>query len=555
MIGTVRKHQTWLWVIIIAAVVVSFVIYFTPGVTLDRSHAWQTQYGLMHGRPITRKAMSEAVREVQIRLFLRTGNWPDASEARRLGVDLDRQARERLVLLDRMEKLGIQVPDAAVARWIEENLGNPTQPGSARALYQEVVQRLSQQGVPEVDLARYIRHEIGIRHLLDLTSVAGGLVTPREAAAEYRRRNERLQVEVALFSLSNHLAAVTVEPAELAAFYTNRLAFYRIPERVQVQYVRFEVTNYLARAEEALARRTNLTAEIDALYLQAGPNRFVDTNGQVLAPDAAKARIREQMREEQARLAARREAANFARELEKMQPVRPENLATLAAQKGLPVTTIAPFSEAEGPAGLTVRANFARAAFALSAEQPFSPPVVAEDAVYVLAFQRRFPSEVPPLEAVLERVTEEFKRDRALALARQAGTNFLQTLEAELARGRSFTEITTAAGATWVSLPQFSAATETLPHWDPRVRMEQIKLVVQDLKLNVPSRLVHTVDGAMVVLLRAREPVSESELQEALPAFLAELRASRRFEGFNDWLQRQIALTGITMSSPEVETP
>lgn len=555
MIGTVRKHQTWLWIIIIAAVVVSFVIYFTPGVTLDRSRLARAQYGFMNGKPIPPKAMREAAMEASIRVFLRTGRWPDRAEARRMEMDLDRQARERLVLADRMERLGIVVSDADVARWIEDNFDNPSQPGSARAMYETLVRELARYGVTEADLARFIRHEIGITHLLDLTGVAGALVTPREAEAQYRRQNERFRAEAAVFTYSNYLAAVQVNPDEVARFYTNRRDFYRQPERVQVQFVRFALTNYLAQAEEELAQRTNLTAELDALYRQAGPNRFTDEHGQVLPPEAAKVKIREQLRDNQARLAARREAAQFATELDKMEPRRPENLAALAAQKGIPVTTTAPFSEAEGPRGLEVPPQFASRAFALSPERPFSATLVGQDGVYLLAFLARFPSEIPPLEALRERVEEEYRREQALVLARQACTNFVATLTNQLAAGRNFTDLAVAAGATWIGLPVFNLASRNLPQWDPRVSLEQVKLVAPGLQPNSPSSPVLTRDGALVLLLKKREPVTDAELREALPNYLSELRAQRRFNGFSDWFQRQIELTRISMPSETENTP
>ncbi len=555
MIGTVRKHQTWLWIIIIAAVVVSFVIYFTPGVTLDRSHLGRSQFGWMYGKPIPRKAFLEAISEVQIRAFLRTGRWPDRTEAQQLGLDFERQAGERLVLADRMEKLGIVVSDADVARWIEENFQNPSQPGSARAMYESLVRELGRRGLSEADLARFIRHEIGITHLLDLTGVAGALVTPREAEAQYRRRHERFHAEVAVFTYSNYLAAVAVDPDQLARFYTNRRDFYRVPERVQVQFVRFALTNYYAQAEEELGRRTNLTAELDALYLKAGPNRFTDENGQVLPPEAAKAKIREELRDQEARLAARREAARFATELDKMEPRKPENLATLAAQKGLSVTTTAPFSEAEGPRGLEVPPQFARVAFSLSPERPFSGSLVGQDGVYLLAFLARFPSEIPPLEALQERVTEEYRREQAVLLARQAGTNFVATLTNQLAQGGIFSELATRAGATWIGLPVFTPAARNLPQWDPRVSLEQVKLVAAGLSPGTPSGVVATRDGALVLLLKQREPVAEAELREALPTYLAELRAQRRFDGFNDWFQRQIELTRLTLPRASESEP
>ena len=243
MFGTIRKHQTWLWVFIIAAIVVSFVIYFTPGVTLDRSTLPRSQYGSMNGQPITRKQYKEAYIEAQMRQFLRSGQWPDSGDARRMGLDLDRQARERLVLADRMEELGREVSDANVARWVDKNFSNPTQPGSARQMYGTLVKELGRRGLTEADLLRYIRHEVGIAHLLDLTAVAGTLVTPREAEAQYRRQNERLAAEAAVFSSSNFLASVHLDPERRAEFYTNRAQVYRVPDKVQGQYVRFERTN------------------------------------------------------------------------------------------------------------------------------------------------------------------------------------------------------------------------------------------------------------------------------------------------------------------------
>ena len=554
MIGTIRKHQTWLWALIIAAVIVSFVIYFTPSVYRDRSGGrLQGQWGTIHGRPISRKEYVGAYTEAQIRQFLRTGRWPDASDARRAGLDLDRMARERIVLADRMKAMGLEVSDHTVAEWIADNFGNPGQPDSARTMYNAVVKELNRVGLGEQDLARYARHEVGIGHLVAVAGVAGSLVTPREAEMQYRRQNERLEAEAVVLQSSNYLAAVALDPEKLVQFYTNRQASYRIPEKVQVQYVRFEFTNFQAQAEAALARRTNLTAELDALYVQAGASRFMGTNGQVLPPDAAKARIREDLLKSEARLAARRAAASFGTELEKLQPVKAENLATLATQKGMPVSTSAPFSEAEGPRELNVRQTFSRAAFALTPQLPVSPPVVGEDAVYVLALQGRIPSEIPPFEAVRDRVTEDYRREQARQLARDAGAAFLATLTNTLAQGKTFTEAAAAAGLPCVVLPQFTAASRTLPDWDRRVNFEQAKMVAGNLQPGQASELVTTMDGALVLFLKRREAVTDAEVKQALPNYLTELRKERQFEGFSDWFQHQIEATAIDMPTGEAE--
>ena len=61
MFTTIRKHQTWLWGFIIAAVIVSFVIYFTPTSRRpDRSGLRGAHFGSIHGRPIGHKEYSQA---------------------------------------------------------------------------------------------------------------------------------------------------------------------------------------------------------------------------------------------------------------------------------------------------------------------------------------------------------------------------------------------------------------------------------------------------------------------------------------------------------------
>src|SRR5208337_1473378 len=90
------------------------------------------------------------------------------------------------------------------------------------------------------------------------------------------------------FSPSNYLSAVTVTPAAVAQFYTNYLAAYRLPDRVQVSYVEFNVSNYLAQAKAEWAK-TNFEEIVAANYQQLSAEYFPDAK----TPEAAKARTRE----------------------------------------------------------------------------------------------------------------------------------------------------------------------------------------------------------------------------------------------------------------------
>ena len=51
-----------------------------------------------------------------------------------------------------------------------------------------------------------------------------------------QRENQEFSAQSVFFSPSNYLSAVTVTPDAVAQYYTNYLAAYRLPDRVQVSY-------------------------------------------------------------------------------------------------------------------------------------------------------------------------------------------------------------------------------------------------------------------------------------------------------------------------------
>jgi len=386
MFATIRKHQTWLWAFIIAAVIVSFVIYFTPNADRQGGGGRASQYGTMDGRTISRNEYLEAYVEARLAFLLRYGVWPDSSEARRSGANMERETRTRLVVLDRLRQLNVKPGEAAVAQWIVDNFGGKD-PESAKPKYEQFLVTLRKQhGVNSDAVHRFIEHEIGASHLADVAGIPGLLVTPRSAAALYRQQNEKIEAEAVVFSVSNHLAQVTLDAAALSQHYSNRLSQYRTPERVRLDYVRFPMSNHLAQAEQSMAQRTNLAAEIERIYLNSSPGSYRDTNGQALPPDAIRAKIREQYRDREALVQAHREAARFATNFETMASLTPDTLAQVAKEKSLAVATTEPFSESDGPAGLKVRDTFTSMAFKLTPENPVAlSPIRGEDAVYVIS--------------------------------------------------------------------------------------------------------------------------------------------------------------------------
>ena len=98
---------------------------------------------------------------------------------------------------------------------------------------------LNPKGLTVDDFERFVRHYLGIQELIATVGLSGNLVTPQEVRDLYKREHEELSTAAVFFSASNSLASVAATPdaAKLTEFYTNRQAIYRIPERVQVEFV------------------------------------------------------------------------------------------------------------------------------------------------------------------------------------------------------------------------------------------------------------------------------------------------------------------------------
>lgn len=511
--------------------------------------------GMIYGEPVTRAEYMDAYREAVLHHLFTYGEWPGKETSSQMGRPVEREARNRIFLARKLKALGVDGDEASAADWIVQNFSDRETKQYDSAVYGRFVQQIEQRKLKEADFVRYIKHQVGIQHLAAVAGAAGKLVTPQEAELEFRRENQKADVKVVRFPLSNYLAAVQITPEALGAFFTNRSAAYRLPERLQLSYVEFPSSNYLAQAEQTLAGLTNLAQQIDAAYLQRGPSFYADLNGQPLTADAAKARIREELKKEAALLEARKVAFDFANDLDKMgastnlaNPA--ENLENLAASRGAAAQLTEPFSQLEGPRGLNLPDQAARATFSLTPEAPLMiEPVVGGEAVYILALKRKIPSEPQPLDSIRERVTEDYRRAEAQKAAREAANSFLSALTNGLAGGQTFDDIAKASNVQVTDLPPFSKDTKaSITGLPVQINPSTLRNIAFGLGAGKPSGYLPNSDGGFVVFAEAFMPAADDEVKTGLPEFLQGLRRQNSVAAFNDWFSKELALAQLVLS-------
>ena len=142
MIGTIRKHSGWLWFVIIAATVISF-IYWGAGPSRmgggSGGRVASGDFGSIYGHKVTQQAFIEARNNFYLFYWFRSGEWPDKnqnfSEA-----DLDREIYIRLMLDQKANDLGIHVGNDEVVTVANEMLRSLGRNGQAVPLSEFVKQ-------------------------------------------------------------------------------------------------------------------------------------------------------------------------------------------------------------------------------------------------------------------------------------------------------------------------------------------------------------------------------------------------------------------------------
>lgn len=535
MFGTIRKHQTWLWMVIITLTVISFVIYFSPYSKMNGGSSRSAgSYGSIDGQKITPQQYANAYREVDLHFFLTTGRWMN-EDRKRSELEIDREVYNWLLLTKKQDDLGVHVSDDSAAEMARQMIRPFERMGiSSPIVFIEKV--LPQHGLQVSDFDRYLRHFVGIQELISTFGLSGRLITPQEGKSLYEREHQEVASEAVAFSATNYMAAVVASPEAVAQFYSNRVATYMIPDRVQVSYVYFNVTNFLPQAQTELG--TNLNDLVENNLQRLGTN-ITTMFPEAKTPEAQKEKVREQVVRQRAVADASQKANEFAHSLMDSASSRSLNFQEAAKTNGYTVEVSPPFDRTEGPKGVEVGPDFVKAAFALTPDEPFAGPFSGQDGAYVIALNKRIPHEIPPLEQIRNQVVEDYKHSQAVQLARQAGEAFYGTLTNKLAQGVTFTNICAEARVTPLALPPFSISTRDLPEAESLGTLNQLKQAAFSTAPGKVSQFQFTGDGGMVLYVKAKLPIDQAKMDADFPRYLSSLRSSRQSEAFNDWLRRE----------------
>lgn len=259
MLDRMRRHKAWLkWSL--GVVVLTFVLLYVPQFLrgADVMGANET-IASVDGRPITGATYQQLYLQQVAQIRSQYGDI-DEQMLRQLGVGqriVQRLVSQQAVLIE-AGRLGLTVSDGELK---ERLVRLPMFQNGGQFVGESVYRQMLATARPPVtprDFERDLRDSLISEKLQN--AVTGWIrVSDGDIEQEYRRRNEKIKVDVAIFSADQFTSAVAVTDADLAQHFSANQERYRVGEKRRVRYLSID-------AEALRSKMTATPAEVEQRY-------------------------------------------------------------------------------------------------------------------------------------------------------------------------------------------------------------------------------------------------------------------------------------------------
>ncbi|HUL72977.1 MAG TPA: peptidyl-prolyl cis-trans isomerase [Vicinamibacterales bacterium] len=257
-----RRHRSWLkWSL--GIVVATFILLYVPSFLnpgAGTGAAPTDTIATVNGRKVLVASYQRAYQSQMQSLRSAYGDKFDENMLRQLGIAqrIVQQLIDEEAVLAEADRLGITVGDTELRERIVRIPGfqeNGQFVGDAR--YRQILQ-MQRPPMRPSEFEDQMRSELTAEKLQ--AAVTGWMrISDAEVEQEYRRRNEKVKLDLAIFTASQFRAGIQPTDAELAAQFNTHPDAYKIPEKRRVRYLSVD-------ADSLRPKMTATGPEIEARY-------------------------------------------------------------------------------------------------------------------------------------------------------------------------------------------------------------------------------------------------------------------------------------------------
>jgi peptidyl-prolyl cis-trans isomerase D len=295
MLDRMRRHKSWLkWSL--AIVCVSFVLLYIPSFLGDSTQGAASNSSVVasvDGREIT-AAQFRRVYQQQMQQYRQSyGANMDERLLKQLGIDqrIVQQMIQEEASLAEAKRLGITASDAEVR---ERILSLPAFQDNGQFIGDERYRQLLQMQNPPMrpsDFEDQVRRGIVAEKLQ--AAVTGWItVSDRDVETEFRKRNEKVKLEVVNFPADKFRDGLTATDEDVAKYFNDHKEQYRVGEKRKVRFLTID--------QEALRAKASVTGQQIERYYNDNIQQYstpeqvrashilIKTTGKAEEDDAAK---------------------------------------------------------------------------------------------------------------------------------------------------------------------------------------------------------------------------------------------------------------------------
>jgi peptidyl-prolyl cis-trans isomerase D len=262
MLDRMRRHKGWLkWSL--AIVVLTFILLYVPQfLQTDDVASANDVIATVDGRRITVGVYQQLYLQQVSQIRSQYGEITD-QVLRQLGVSqrlIQRLVAQEAALVE-AERLGITVSDGELK---ERLIRLPMFQNNGQFVGEELYRQILSSSRPPLRPAEFeedLRRSLVSEKLQ--AAVTGWIrVNDGDVEQEYRRRNEKVKLDVAVFSADKLKGTLQPTEAELAQHFSARQETYRVPEKRRVRYLHLD-------AEALRSRMTVTNQEVEDRYRES----------------------------------------------------------------------------------------------------------------------------------------------------------------------------------------------------------------------------------------------------------------------------------------------
>lgn len=321
---------------------------------------------------------------------------------------------DNLLAMREAKSLGIKVSKEDVSNSIE---AMPAFQKDGKFNFDQYQQVLKSSRITPKDFEEGQEAEVTLRKVRQLIRDKA-VVTDADALAQYKKENDKLELEYVVYAPSDVAAEVTLSEAELNDFLQKNPNDFKTPEKVALSYVLLDPASQAAKTSVSEDEvQTFYQKNIDRWQGKDGIQPLADVKGKVKA---------EAIKQKAAKLLFEQAADTLYKN------IKSGDLSLIAGALKQKIQETPLFAANAPPSSLAGETAVLKKAFELK-QGELGGPVETAKGIYILKAKERKASVVPPLAEIKGAVAEKAKAAKAIELAKKKAEDAAKQLSAKAA--------------------------------------------------------------------------------------------------------------------------